>query len=115
MQVLFLLEQGIFGHGASCCSESLIRLMLSSLAVRSCCLSFFFGYAYLCVTLSRRDEMLLHGMSLGFVRVSHKLKLTSLGSHLGAGVHYSFTVYVHRYVFSGYLILGPLAQSRCGL
>ena len=34
------------------------------------------------------DEMLLYGMSLAFTGVSHKLKLASLGSHLGAIGHY---------------------------
>ena len=33
MKALFLLEQGVFGHLASCCFESLTKLTLSSLAV----------------------------------------------------------------------------------
>ena len=48
-----------------------------------------------CAILSLGDEMLLHGMSLAFVGVSHKQKFTSLGS---------VTVFLH-----------SLAQSRCGL
>ena len=66
-------------------SLSFLLLTLSSLDIRS--LSFLYRYVYLCAILSLRDEMLLHGMSLAFVGVSHKLKLISLGSHL-----YSFTV-----------------------
>ena len=34
------------------------------------------------------DEMLLQGVSLAFVGVSQKLKLTLLGSHLGAVIFF---------------------------
>ena len=53
--------------------------------------------------------MLLHGMSLAFVGVSHKLKLTSLGSHLSA-VGHSLSIPSLCASLCFLWVLGPLAQ-----
>ena len=82
--------------------------MLSSLVVRSCCLSLIFMHT----SVQLGDEMLLLNViaSLVLVGVSHKLKLTSLGSHIGCCWSlfiYSFTVCIATLS----LILGP--KARC--
>ena len=75
-QALFLLEQVIFGHWAACCSESLTRVTLSSLAVRSCFCSLLllYRYAYLCATVSWRWNVAawsVTGLYWGISQIQH--------------------------------------------